>query len=200
MATEGNFYAASLGGGAIDVAVYVRIVRVAAASASAGACDVDGNCESVGNGGANGSADGNVDADGGGNSDGEQATPFSATSDSHDSGGTPSRAPGTPSCSAPAGSSLAPPAGDTASISMLTVAPALKRQGLAKALLAWVEAHARAEHCVALEASVVSVKPWLLAFYERSGFTVVGAEDWPPVMEHELLLDCHFHQVRKLLV
>ena len=51
-----------------------------------------------------------------------------------------------------------------------------------------------------VEAFVVSVKPWLLDFYVRkNGFAVVGAEPWPPFLEYQLILDCFFTQVRRVL-
>lgn len=131
----------------------------------------------------------------------ENVAPFSADSRGRLSDGTPqaARAPGAPSCEAPFGSRVAPRDSTTASISMLTIASALKRRGMAQRVLEWVESHARAQGVQTLEAFVVSVKPWLLNFYEKNGFERVGAEDWPRFLEWQLKIDCHFVQMRKRL-
>jgi GNAT superfamily N-acetyltransferase len=132
-----------------------------------------------------------------------EGKPFSADSRGRTEGETRRvRTEGAPSAAAPRGSSVAPPApgGDTVTVSMLTIQPALKRKGLAGRILREIEARARAQTgVVALEAFVVSVKPWLLNFYIKHGFAVVGAEDWPPFLEWQLKMDCHFWQVRKIL-
>lgn len=95
--------------------------------------------------------------------------------------------------------------GRTAQISMLTINPVIKKQGVGQRVLDFVLAWARAPEseeglgCTAIEAFVVSVKPWLLAWYtDRNGFQVVGREDWPT--PHELILPCFFHKIRKQLV
>lgn len=130
-------------------------------------------------------------------------TPFS--SDSRGQEGvkntTTGRLPNTPSCAAPLQSTIASPVagGSTVTISMLTISPQLKRRGLATRLLGEAEARARAQGAVALEAFVVSVKPWLIAFYEKAGFVKVGAENWPQFLEWQLKEDCYFFQVRKYL-
>jgi hypothetical protein len=51
-----------------------------------------------------------------------------------------------------------------------------------------------------VEVFIVSVKPWLLAWYvEKNGFEVVGGESWPKALEWQLKRDCFFHQARKNL-
>jgi GNAT superfamily N-acetyltransferase len=86
------------------------------------------------------------------------------------------------------------------SISLLTVAPRLKRRGAARRVVAEVLERARREGCAAAEVFIVSVKPWLLRFWtEGAGFHVVGAEPWPAFLEHQLLRDCFFHQARRVL-
>lgn len=107
-----------------------------------------------------------------------------------------------PSGAAPADLPLAPPvpAGPTASFSLLTIAPAAKRLGLGQRVLDFCLATCRDTYrCAAAEVFIVSVKPWLLAFYEHNGFKVVGAEAWPPFLEHQLVQSCYFKQARLLL-
>ena len=134
-------------------------------------------------------------------------TPFSADSRGRQEGGEGGeggrvvRSIDGPSCAAPVNTCIALPleGGSTVTISMLTILPSLKRRGLATRLLKEIEARARAQGAVALEAFVVSVKPWLFDFYEKHGFKLVGAEEWPPFLEWQLKKDCYFKQVRKIL-
>ena len=107
-----------------------------------------------------------------------------------------------PSCSAPLNTciALSLTGGPTVTISMLTILPSLKRRGLATRLLKEIETRAREQGAVAIEAFVVSVKPWLFDFYEKHGFKLVGAEDWPPFLEWQLKKDCYFKQIRKILI
>ena len=107
-----------------------------------------------------------------------------------------------PSGAVPAGQALAPPvpSGPTASFSLLTVAPQLKHLGVAQRLLEFcLETSRLTYRCAAAEVFIVSVKPWLVEFYRRNGFDMVGAEPWPAFLEHQLLRDCHFVQARRLL-
>jgi ribosomal protein S18 acetylase RimI-like enzyme len=85
---------------------------------------------------------------------------------------------------------------------MLTVAPQLKRLGCAQRVLDFAAATAvQAYRAAWLDVNVVSVKPWLLAFYTaRNGFTVVGEEPWPAGAEDRLLRPCYFHRARKALL
>ena len=87
-------------------------------------------------------------------------------------------------------------------LSMLTVHPSLKKLGVAQRLLDVALAVAReALRCTALECHVVSVKPWLLRFYERNGFSVVGADPWPEELNYQLILPTFFHRcVRQLMM
>ena len=97
---------------------------------------------------------------------------------------------------------MAPPVatGPTASFSLLTIAPAAKRLGLGQRVLDFCLATSRETYgCAAAEVFIVSVKPWLLAFYEHNGFKVVGADSWPAFLEWQLVKDCYFHQARLLL-
>jgi hypothetical protein len=45
-----------------------------------------------------------------------------------------------------------------------------------------------------------SPQPWLLAYYQRQGFAVVGSDPWPPFLDHQLVLPTFFPRVRKALV
>lgn len=91
-----------------------------------------------------------------------------------------------------------------ASLSMLTIAPSLKRLGCGQRVLDWALSTAADPRggggwgCGAVEVYVVSVKPWLLSFYtDKNRFREVGREDWPT--PHELVIPCFFHRVRREL-
>ena len=133
----------------------------------------------------------------------EAVTPFSSDSRREEGGGGPGAA-AQAACSgaAPAALPMAPPVatGPTASLSLLTIAPAAKRLGLGQRVLDFCLATCRETYgCAAAEVFIVSVKPWLLAFYEHNGFRVVGADSWPRFLEWQLVKDCFFHQARLLL-
>ena len=88
-----------------------------------------------------------------------------------------------------------------ASLSLLTVNTSLKKLGVAQRLLDAVLGLAKGPlRCDAVECYVVSVKPWLLRFYERNGFEVVGTEPWPAELDHQLILPCYFHRCLKRLL
>jgi GNAT superfamily N-acetyltransferase len=129
------------------------------------------------------------------------ASPFAADARQGGGGGdAPPGAAGAAAGAKPSGAApqlLAPPfPGRVCSISLLTVAPRLKRQGAARRVVEEVLTRARAEGCAAAEVFIVSVKPWLLRFWEGVGFRVVGAEPWPAFLEHQLRSDCFFWQAR----
>ena len=89
--------------------------------------------------------------------------------------------------------------GLVAGLSLLTISPELKRLGCAQRLLdasLHVAVNAGATSC---DVYIVSVKPWLLNFYERNGFTVVGKADWPTEDLGQLLMPCYFHRARRQL-
>jgi len=199
MAAEGDFYVASR-------------ARVEAEVAGAGAREGAGGADDVADGEADDAPLGacvyvRVAAG--------AAAPFSADARAGEGGGgeesagappappppPPPRAAGAPSAAAPPGSRVAPPptGAPAASLSMLAVAPALKRRGLAARVLAAAEARAAAAGALAVDVFVVSVKPWLRAFYEKAGYAAVGAEPWPAALEHELVRDCYFVQMRRVI-
>lgn len=88
-------------------------------------------------------------------------------------------------------------------IGMLVAQPHLKRCGLGQRLLDTAVLTARKRYGAdAVDCHVVSVKPWLRAFYERNGFAVVGRDEWPAALVPQLKLpqsDVFFHRmVRRL--
>lgn len=101
-----------------------------------------------------------------------------------------------------ASASAAPPRpGRTVHLSLLTIRPDLKKGGLASRVLEFALATAAGAYgATAAEVHVVSVKPWLLEFYVRKGFAVVGEDPWPPALQHQLLRPTFFHRCRKALV
>jgi ribosomal protein S18 acetylase RimI-like enzyme len=72
-------------------------------------------------------------------------------------------------------------------IGMLTVAPEMKKRGVGQRVLDFALATAVAAQCTGVEAFVVSVKPWLRAWYESNGFAVAGRAEWPAACMHQLV-------------
>lgn len=59
-------------------------------------------------------------------------------------------------------------------LGMLTVSPALQAKGIGKQLLQTAETHARQANCRAIYMTVISVRPELVAWYERHGYRRTG--------------------------
>lgn len=63
---------------------------------------------------------------------------------------------------------------EEAHVSLLAVHSGHRRQGLASALLAWLEATARVAGCTAIHLEVRITNPGAMAFYRRHGFGEAG--------------------------
>ena len=59
-------------------------------------------------------------------------------------------------------------------LGMLTVSPALQASGIGKKLLAAAEAFAKTANCPVIFMNVISVRPELIAWYERHGYSDSG--------------------------
>ncbi len=83
-------------------------------------------------------------------------------------------------------------------LGMMVVSPELKRRGMGARLLASALATARARlRADVVDIHVVSVKPWLSAFYEKvGGFALAGRAEWPeplrPLLKPAYAGDMHF--------
>ena len=70
--------------------------------------------------------------------------------------------------------------GSCEDLSLLSIAHSVKGKGLARLLMGAIEEEARGRGVGALRIEVVSVKPWLVAWYERLGFEKTGSVfPWP---------------------
>lgn len=63
-------------------------------------------------------------------------------------------------------------------LGMLAVAPARQGTGLASLLVQAAEEHLRCRGCVAVDISVLSLRPELLPLYRRFGFVETGREEF----------------------
>jgi GNAT superfamily N-acetyltransferase len=71
---------------------------------------------------------------------------------------------------------------DTAWLGMLAVKPDRQGQGIGKHLLRYAEDFARMEwHCARIMMSVVTLRPELIAYYERRGYRRTGKHEAFPV-------------------
>ena len=76
------------------------------------------------------------------------------------------------------GSVLTEVRGNRGYLGMLAVDPARQGQGLASLIVRAAEEHLRAQGCVAVDISVLSLRPELLPLYRRSGFVETGTEEF----------------------
>jgi ribosomal protein S18 acetylase RimI-like enzyme len=67
--------------------------------------------------------------------------------------------------------------GPRVSLSMLAVAPTGQGRGVGKALLEAAEAYGREHSCTLSKMTVISVRPELIAYYERRGYRLTGATE-----------------------
>ncbi len=80
---------------------------------------------------------------------------------------------------------------------MLSVAPELRGQGLARRLIADVETRCAAAGCRAVEIHVIDLRSELPAFYARLGYVRTGTMPYPD--DGTLLKPCHFVVWQKAL-
>lgn len=62
-------------------------------------------------------------------------------------------------------------------LGMLSVAPKLQAKGIGKQLLKAAEQYAKEKNCAAIFMRVISIRPELIAWYERHGYTKTGAAE-----------------------
>ena len=65
----------------------------------------------------------------------------------------------------------------------MVVAPSARGQGMGDAVVEWCAAAARRQHKVALRLDCHAGNPWLCAWYEASGFTLIGRVEQHPGYE-----------------
>lgn len=82
---------------------------------------------------------------------------------------------------------------------MLAVHPDHQRSGLGRRLLTAAEERFRQLHCVAVDITVLSLRPELLPIYRHCGFVEVGTEPFVPSHPQKADLDCHCIRMSKPL-
>jgi N-acetylglutamate synthase-like GNAT family acetyltransferase len=86
--------------------------------------------------------------------------------------------------------------GDRAYFGMLSVRPDLQGQGIGRALVAAIEADARAAGAGHMDIAVVNLREDLLRFYARLGYAGTGTA---PYVHRPVLQPCHFVRMTKPL-
>jgi GNAT superfamily N-acetyltransferase len=87
--------------------------------------------------------------------------------------------------------------GDRGYLGLLSVEPARQGAGLGRRLAIAAEGCLRAAGCHAIDLAVVNLRPELLSFYRRLGYTETGTAPFPPEKSTKLL--CHFVTMSKTL-
>jgi len=85
--------------------------------------------------------------------------------------------------------------GDRGYLGLLSVEQARQRAGLGRRLAVAAEDYLRAAGCRAIDLSVVNVRPELLPFYRRLGYTETGTAPFPA--DKQTKLPCHFITMSK---
>ncbi len=75
------------------------------------------------------------------------------------------------------GSFYAHPSGQQVYLGMLAVTPTAQGQGVGKFLIRAAEEYGRQHGCTTSKMTVISVRPELIAFYERLGYRLTGATE-----------------------
>jgi len=87
--------------------------------------------------------------------------------------------------------------GERGYLGLLSVEPSRQRAGLGRRLAIAAEDHLRAAGCRAVDLSVVNVRPELVPFYQRLGYTETGTAPFPA--EKHTKMPCHFITMSKTL-
>jgi len=87
--------------------------------------------------------------------------------------------------------------GERGYLGLLSVEPARQRAGLGRRLAIAAEDHLRAAGCRAVDLSIVNLRPELLPFYRRLGYTETGTAPFPA--DKHTKLPCHFITMSKAL-
>ncbi|HMD98194.1 MAG TPA: GNAT family N-acetyltransferase [Terriglobia bacterium] len=82
-------------------------------------------------------------------------------------------------------------------LGLLSVEPARQRAGLGHRLAIAAEDYLRAAGCRAVDLSIVNLRPELLPFYRRLGYTETGTAPFPA--DKHTKLPCHFITMSKAL-
>jgi GNAT superfamily N-acetyltransferase len=86
--------------------------------------------------------------------------------------------------------------GNRAYFGMLAVQPDLQGQGIGRAVIAAIEAEARAAGAGHMDIKVVNLREDLLRFYARIGYVETGTD---PYVHRPVLRPCHFVRMTKPL-
>ena len=81
--------------------------------------------------------------------------------------------------------------GSRAYLGMLAVEPAHQGEGLARMLVGAAEEHCRKLGCVALDLTVLSLRPDLPPFYRKLGYAQIGTEEFKPSRPLKAGMQCH---------
>jgi ribosomal protein S18 acetylase RimI-like enzyme len=81
--------------------------------------------------------------------------------------------------------------GERGYMGMLAVDPARQGTGLASLIVRAAEEHLRGQGCVAVDISVLSLRPELLPLYRRFGFVETGREEFAFSRELKPGAECH---------
>jgi N-acetylglutamate synthase-like GNAT family acetyltransferase len=87
--------------------------------------------------------------------------------------------------------------GDRGYFGLLSVNPALQRQGLGRGLVGEAENRAKAAGCEFMDIVLVNVRTELIPMYERLGYAESGLEPFPPHVPTKI--PCHFLRMSKSL-
>jgi ribosomal protein S18 acetylase RimI-like enzyme len=89
--------------------------------------------------------------------------------------------------------------GERAYFGMLAVDPAQQGQGFGRLLTTAAEQYGREHGCKHMDITVLSLRPELLPFYRRLGYSETGTEDFRPTRPLKAGAKCHCILLSKVL-
>lgn len=81
----------------------------------------------------------------------------------------------------------------------LAVNPNLQGKGIGSRVIRFAENLAKHNHCKYVELFAAHLRPKLIEWYQKQGYSKVGTAPWPTEYLHVLKQDCHFIKMQKII-
>lgn len=89
--------------------------------------------------------------------------------------------------------------GERGYLGMLAVEPSRQGSGLGRLMVEAAEGHSRSDGCKYVDITVLSLRPELLPFYRKLGYSETGTQEFHPPPSRSVALECHLIMMAKAL-